>query len=259
MDFDSYCTTPLVIPAGMRDGCIHTSLVEETILGIIHIILFKGSESWPNQSQFPLRLSKALPSESYNPCQMSLLKRAIQLLIFKCFMKGKNKFLFSFCIYKQNTGISSIFTEGQKRAAFPKQHFRERKEGGNFDGCPGYLHHTINLHFLQNHCSEFVINNIHVDSLPEWGHAAILYADQSIDLGGGNSITDIPSAHPTPALTPTHLRRSNKYSNRQPKHIKSLALNHLGKRGNQQAPHDSCSFMHLFLQTPKSLPIVCGI
>lgn len=45
----------------------------KNILGIIHVILFKGSESWPNQTQFPLQLSKVLPNESYNPCQMSVL------------------------------------------------------------------------------------------------------------------------------------------------------------------------------------------
>lgn len=102
----------------------------KNILGIIHFMLFKGSESWPNQNQFPLKLSKVLPNEICNPGQMSVLKWAIQILIFKCFHKGKNigGFFSYFYIYKLNTGISSTFIKQGKRAAFLTQHFSLRRE-----------------------------------------------------------------------------------------------------------------------------------
>lgn len=80
----------------MHDEYIYTGLVEKNMRGIILFIFFKGSESWPNQSQFPLKLSKVLPNESCNPGQTSVLKWAIQILIFKYFHKGKRFCFFLF-------------------------------------------------------------------------------------------------------------------------------------------------------------------
>lgn len=84
----SYFITLLVVHTGMHDEYIYTSLVEKTYQALSILCIFKDSESWPNQNQFPLKLSKVLPNESYNPGQMSVLKWAIKILIFKCFHEG---------------------------------------------------------------------------------------------------------------------------------------------------------------------------
>lgn len=102
----------------------------KNILGIIHFVFFKGSESWPNQNQFPPKLSKVLPNESCKHGQMSVLKWAIQILIFKCFHDGKKYwgFFIIFTFTNRTQASHRHLLNYKKRVAFLKQRFTLRRE-----------------------------------------------------------------------------------------------------------------------------------